>query len=414
MKYLIMIFDKTIEMLSFRIRRYMFSILVCVVGVLLLIVALYLKESYWFHQKQTDDILVKGIEGTGLIASEKTAANNEEIFNSLFEKHPDMMETVGMIDEVEVMWLKKLQSIQNAKKGYINNNTYNGFECVRTSANMLKMLDIHLQEGELVTEDSKEFRQYAFMVYMGADYKDYVSVGDVYNVTPDGKYQAIVMGILEKGSKAPSTLDIMNNENFSDVSIDMDCRALIIGADMSIGYPMFFTWNDKYTYEQVRTAILEIAESKETSINVSKLGDYFKYKNEKNTQEIDLLNKLVVIVMCVVIVLTISIQIVAILKNKYRYGVLCVSGMDTRDIRNMIITENIIRFICTIIIAFVIVTGYQYLFLNSSDIEYMKNILEKYIYLKVILIALFSSVISTLIPYIIMGKTTVINLTNDV
>jgi len=206
----------------------------------------------------------------------------------------------------------------------------------------------------------------------------------------------------------------MNNENFSDVSIDMDCRALIIGADMSIGYPMFFTWNDKYTYEQVRTAILEIAESKETSINVSKLGDYFKYKNEKNTQEIDLLNKLVVIVMCVVIVLTISIQIVAILKNKYRYGVLCVSGMDTRDIRNMIITENIIRFICTIIIAFVIVTGYQYLFLNSSDIEYMKNILEKYIYLKVILIALFSSVISTLIPYIIMGKTTVINLTNDV
>lgn len=412
MKYIIMIISKSMEVISTSIKRFVFTVVLSVLGVILMTVTIYFSEDYWNFEKESDRALKQGIKGTYTLGIKNDSGEPGKMFENIIEEYPDMIEGIGFLENYETTGFSDMVAIRK-NKYHMGDKEVNA---CRATTYSLNLADIKLAEGRMLKMgEMPDDPDVVYGIYLGNAYED-IPIGTEYVVSKKYNYKTVVLGRLEKGVCTPDVVNIASTGSVvgGNPYVNLDYGYIQVSFRLDISYPMFMSIGEGYTFDEVKSIIDRKSKEYDCVVDIAPLSNLFDEYNYSNAELVNALWRLMVVVLFVVTALLVSIQVVAVLKNRDIYGVYVVSGMSNRDIRRITVIENVIRVCLVFIISYALVMLYLDKGIPKPAAMEAVEILYGYVFWKVALIELGVTVVSTIVPLAVLGRYTPVRLIEEI
>ncbi len=353
--------------------RMFISVIMYILAMVLIGVIVLLGSIHSNIKGELNDAIRCGIENMGYFSYTLNDENYESFDFYKLSKAMADMDCIdgwtgnwysGMID-IEGHWsvsncsqnyeLNSLDTIKEIQGANIYNTyeDYSGIESVFISSNAWNMFNIELYMGDEPAACSYNGK-YTLM-YVGYEYSNIVEPGMIIS---NGDVSYVIAGILDKDSRMPidsqELIALSKYSLYSTYLLDYEVLIIDENADEFLNTVSFFTVSKDYTTYEAEQIITSVLEKAGVSITIGWLDDALKNINDKNTGRT---YYEILIMMIIISCLVLScFQINSILSRRKDYGVLFASGMSHRDMIKMVVIENIIKFIVSVIVMFFIIS----------------------------------------------------------
>lgn len=412
------------------------NILLEAVSLLLIGVMFFIIDMNIYNKKNVSNILVEGLDNTGIISIENNNDYNMyeteeeyELFKKEYMQKFNMFlnglndyESIEAI--LEYQWSdidvdlyvdlngNKLfdESFNTAKQ---TDDIYTSFtedEIGRVIGTLFVGRDYHkLFKINVITdytedEENEMFNQYSGIIYMG-DALRHIEPGTVVQNALGETY--IVGGSIKKGEKMPKIEDVSSQTTAYEI---MDYKIFIVRNMVEIPEKMCFKVKDGYSMNDVKEKMAVLSTNMNYNLTVKNFKSIFDTVGLKNKVFINYIKEIAYIIIIMVIILQVSMQVVHLLENFGNYGILYANGFSEGDHYFIFMIQNILKGI----IAFFVSIGAGYLILECmyADIvsDYTMRILYdvvfEYVLWKLIVCVLIIAIFTAIIAIILFKRRT--------
>lgn len=342
--------------------------------------------------------------------------------NMMYGGSKMVMEEVGELPEIYAMGgvqhgmsntsnvLSFLRQVQKGHQKFIDPDEYNSGRMIEThviTEGFWDIANIKLSSGKEPSE--YEFNDNTVLLYLSEEYKDIVNIGEHYyaiHKTGIVVYDYIIAGFIAEDSKiiAQGT-GIRADELLNSGYYQLDYAIIeVFDAHLSGAYVCF----DDDNYEEVQAKIENIGNRYNTQIDIYSLKSVIRHANDSNAEISGIILEIGVLFAVVLSVFLITVQMGRVIMKSGDYGVWLVNGMTLKDVRIVILCQNIISFMAPLIIS--LVASYCWVMHEYGEIVdtgkmitdiYIKSVVPKIVLISIVLIAVVTSV-----PWIILRKKT--------
>lgn len=246
---------------------------------------------------------------------------------------------------------------------------------------------------------------------LGNAYKD-IPVGSEYVKKYTDGFEAhyVVAGILEKGEEFIETsigsVDVIEIKNCDYEIFIMFPMEDYQYAQTSISYAI----DDNHTVEEIHSEIIRIVdkygiERKDVSFLNAKRG--VEISNEPMNYVLGMLLDIATIVIIATVLISICIQSVTIIDSMNMYGIMYANGITRRDVKIIVILENLVKTVLAVITAYAFGRWYYDMAFDVSiSFKAEIEVLNSIVIYEIVGIALVIMAVSTIVPLIIINKNT--------
>ena len=376
-------------------RKLVGNIALCVLTILLIAVFFLMNEMNANLRKDLEETLKNDCDKAGYVIKNDIYGVESVTALDLME-----LECIDAAGEWHVLGctLESLSSLREIQQNHVQeemNYEMGYLETIDLDATAWGMFRFSLCEG--MEPGEVAYEQDMNVLYLGYQYKDKIPVGTVFS-DETGDY--VVAGILDRGCTIPDeSLHLLSKFSVSSAySLDYAViNVLFQDSDVGITY---FSVEDGYTFEDAADALQQLAKEKNISLTVSSI-DAKLTTVEQSLKPINqyMVQILFVIGITLCIVFT-CFQTVAIILRKSEYGILYANGATTRDLVDIIIIENVIKFLISIIIIIplLLLIAKHFFVISYADSHVIQSIILKSISWRVLIIGFLVVIVSAIIP----------------
>ena len=302
----------------------------------------------------------------------------------------------------------KLGEIQtsNPNKLYIDVN--NG---LRTRDIQLSLLSYYKFDYVDKMDISKNQPMDTAYLVLGNAYKD-IKVGSEYIEVLENGFEVhfIVVGILEKGEEFVET-KLVDPQEIEIINCDYEIFIMYPMDDYQYSRSyVSYAIDKKHTVEEIHNKIIETAEKHGLErddisfLNAKKSLDIY---NEPMNYVVGMILEIAIIITIATVLVSICIQSVAIIDSINMYGIMYACGVTRKDVTLMLVLENFVKLILSIIAAYAFARCYYSLaFDETVTFSNELAVLNSIVIYQVIGIGLLVMVASTIVPLIIINRNT--------
>lgn len=302
----------------------------------------------------------------------------------------------------------KLKEIQrsNPDKSYIE--IEDSLKCKITQASLLPYYNFDYVEKLDISKNQP--MDTAYMI-LGNAYKD-ISVGSEYvNVLSSGfELHYVVAGILEKGEEFVETT-LVEPQIIEILNCDYEIFIMYPMSDSQYLTPyVSYAIDENHTVEEIHNEIIKIANKHgiaREDISFLNAEKSLETSNEPMNYVVGMILDIAVIIIVATVLVSICIQSVTIIDSMNMYGIMYANGSRRKDVAMIVILENLVKTILSIITAYAFARWYYGMAFDASiSFEAELAVLNGIVIYQVTGIGLLIMAVSTIVPLIIINKNT--------
>lgn len=191
--------------------------------------------------------------------------------------------------------------------------------------------------------------------------------------------------------------------------------------DFYTGYEIHFRLADGVTREEFIDEVHQMAEEEETLIrSLYFIDDHLAELKKGNVEMLGSIVDFAIVILVVIALICISVKVHSIFSNKKLYGILYSSGLSTNQINSLFAIENTIVLFFSLIVAYLCLYHGIYIFCGFFGkqaphliIEVVKSILVSKVFLQECLICLAMVIITSVIPMIVFSRLSPLSMMRD-
>lgn len=310
-----------------------------------------------------------------------------------------------------LLFLKEIQ--EGHENGTVDDN---GIETIVMDAGVWPMMNINLVEGSSPDEIGFNDAVKDIILYLSEKYRGTANVEDVYEACgSDGKviYRYVVGGFFDEYSACidPYVFNEIVLNNAGSYSLEYGIIEVMKYGNLNGG---FFTYEDVNAYEEIAAEILKISEKYDVTIDTYKISSIIDYV-EKDTKNQTLVLRMALIIFAAVMIISLCVsQIYSIITKSADYGIRLSNGVTKRDMTGIIFMQNILQ--TAIPAAAGCAASYCVLKMffetDAASGNLINYVFTRYCIPGAVIFAVGTVVLSSVLPAVLMRKTTVLNLLN--
>ena len=247
---------------------------------------------------------------------------------------------MGLSSEDCMQFLKEVQQDHTINE---LSDEWNDIEVFHMMDSAWDMMNLELYEGNL--PDQYNLEEYN-PIYLGYEYRNLVNVGDVLGTTGNGTY--IVAGILQKGSLVPAKLEDLQEFTISS-AYSMDYGVLQIEST-DLGAYYYFSLKDGYEFIEAQRMIQQAAEERGWIVSIGSLDARLSLIDEYLKPVNRYVWQMLLVVGPTACLVAACYQTMSIITRKSEYGILYANGASTRDLIAIILIENLVKMLISLIL----------------------------------------------------------------
>lgn len=297
---------------------------------------------------------------------------------------------MGISTEDCMQFLKEVQQDHVVSEMVLD---YGGVEVFYMMDSAWEMMNLELYEGN--PPDQYDLTEYN-PLYLGYEYRNLVHTGEVLGTTGNGTY--IVAGILQKKSLMPMRLEDVQEFTISS-AYSMDYEVLQI-VSIDLGAYHYFSLKDGYEFIEAQQMIQQAAEKRGWLVSIGSLDArlslidaYLKPVNRYVWQ-------MLLVVGLTACLVAACYQTMSIITRKSEYGILYANGASTRDLIAMILIENLVKMLISLVLLiplFVFLAQKVFIFLYG-DRYMLQWMIWSQVSWKVLLVGIGMMLLSSILP----------------
>lgn len=332
-----------------------------------------------------------------------------------YENQSAFIEYVRQLDGIETIgaWniginqennFSFLAAIQKSNKqnldGEIPSDDY--LEIIYMGMDAWNLFGFDLCEG-IPPDENGNFDTTIFL-YLGYQYRDALNIGDILT-SDNGNYTYKVAGFFDQGETiAVNDLYLLDKFYlYSACSLDY---AVIAVAEEDFVSGFYFSVSDGYSYDEVEKNIMILAENAHTYAALYKI-DAVLTAAEKSLKPVNayLIQLFIVVGFTACIVLT-CYQTMNIIMRKSEYGIMYASGISTKDLLYMIVFENVIKMVISIIIMLPILTwmALKFFMVSYSAGYIIRRVIAQNVIVMSMIVGIIITGLSSIIPILTIKR----------
>ena len=302
----------------------------------------------------------------------------------------------------------KLGEIQasNSNKTYTNMN--NGLRMREIQVSLLPYYKFDYVDKIDISKNQPTDTAY---LVLGNAYKD-IPVGSEYikELENGTKVRYIVAGILEKGEEFVET-KLVDPQEIEIINCDYEIFIMYPMEDYQYSRPyVSYAIDKKHTVEEIHNKIIETAEKyglARDDISFLNAKKSLEIYNEPMNYVVGMILDIAIIITIATVLVSICIQSVTIIDSMNVYGIMYANGVTRKDVTLMLVLENLVKLILSIITAYAFARCYYSLaFDETVTFSNELAVLNSIVIYQVIGIGLLVMVASTIVPLIIINRNT--------
>lgn len=391
-----------------RIHNLIGNVLLCMVSLLLVALMLLMNELNSNQRVRLEQCFR---EGCGKIGYAICNTITEDLYSRDFLRFLQTMECIDAVGTWGIYgntndFMHVLQQVQKKNVIYEGNATDESIECLLVTDTAWDMFNIELAEG--APPEKFDLDVYA-PVYLGHEFQDVIEVGTI--LGNDGSNTNIVAGILKEGTLMPAEgLDSMNKFTISS-AYPMDYAVLEV-VTIPLNSVMYFSPKEGYSFAEAQEMIQQKAEERGWSVTVGSV-DAGLLSIERAMEPVNryMMQMILVVGLTACIVFT-CYQTMSIIVRKSEYGILYANGATTRDLIAVILIENAVKILISMIILFpLFILLAQNIFSMFYGDQYMIQwIIWEKVSWKLLLVGGMMTIFSSILPVYILKQYTPVTL----
>lgn len=221
---------------------------------------------------------------------------------------------------------------------------------------ILQMCKPELVDGGYFTpEEAHEKYGKLIGCYIGSDYKGVIPVGTVYK-NLDNDSDIIVLGHFKKGARILSdevAYRLSEKDNIADILLDDKVMFVSDRYEEWIPTDKYYILS-KCNAKDLKRELTQKGKEQGLEFSLVTMEDNLRDMEKKSAELYSLYDKLFLLMMFVSVCMIFGFQIISINENNKKYGILITNGYRTKDIADIIIIENLIKYMLSFSIAFLI------------------------------------------------------------
>ncbi len=407
-----------------RKKTFIFAIIMLVTSIVMINLTFLQINSAFFLKLKIEDVLNEKMPN---IIYSYCDENFNKSYISFLEnmKRQEYVESYGFY-RYEYNQFNELQNNEQFLKLYKKNNKYmddmsedakNSVQVLYIDDTLAELCDIYDINGNKITYKSKD--EY-IPIYVGYDYRNIIDVGSIITsktmVKKNNKFvyekiQFKVQGILKKESY---WLEDMTIESMSNC-INLD-SSFVTFKSYNINEKKdrcFYVVNNQKNVEGAIDLMNKSVAINNLNMKIATVDDDVNKKLKSDIEDMKVYIVLATFITFMAILSNSAMSTVAILLRKKDFGVLYVNGISRKDVRRIVLCENIIKIAISIIISFSYV--YYSLFMNYGGrnpvmLENLLYVQTRMTIFEIMGIGILILFISSMVPLLIIRKLNVIEL----
>ena len=306
--------------------------------------------------------------------------------------------------------IRFLHDIQKGHQKFIIHEDYNSGRMIETYVFTDGFWDI----GNIKLSSGKEPSEYEFndntvLLYLSEEYKEVVNIGEhYYDIHKSGVvvYDYVIAGFIDDGSTIIAGDAGTNTESLvSSGYYSMD-YAIIEVNDIEL-FQTYICF-DHDNEDTIKSEITEICDKYDIGVDIYSLKSVIRHAKDVNDEISGILLEISLLLFVVSLVFLITVQCGKIIMKAGDYGMWLVNGMTIKDIKIIILYQNMISMAIPLIVS--LGAGYWYAMHEFGRVLdtgtmitgiYLRNIIPAMTGITVALVA-----IVTIVPLIILRKKT--------
>lgn len=302
----------------------------------------------------------------------------------------------------------KLREIQssNPDKSYIEMD--DSLRCKDTQASLL--LYYNFDYADKIDIPKNQPIDTVYLV-LGNAYKE-IPAGSEYVEVLDNGFEAhyVVAGILEKGEELVETT-LVDPREIEFINCDYEIFIMYPMEDYQYSRPyVSYAIDENHTVEEIHNEIIRIADKHgiaREDISFFNAKRSLEIFNEPMNYIVGMILDIAVIIIVATVLVSICIQSVTIIDSMNMYGIMYANGSRRKDVAMIVILENLVKTILSIITAYAFARWYYGMAFDASiSFEAELAVLNGIVIYQVTGIGLLIMAVSTIVPLIIINKNT--------
>ncbi|NLL93261.1 MAG: hypothetical protein GX225_03820 [Clostridiales bacterium] len=386
-------------------------------SIILVSCAIYFMDAYKLSRNNSDRLLTYGNENTFYMTVDEieyNIDNRTKIYDYLNESKDIVVMSYNemMVGDnwSDTEWSDVEKLIQRQKEVYekIGSKSGRGLNIQSATMEVFFTQNIELYKGEKPDEISEFPQECHYLLYLGYEYRD-VPLGTEYYIhrgmdIGNDENTAIVAGILSEGQELYNRSGLHTAMGNADESTHVfDAEILYIPTENNEWFEKFL-WGEYLVVFKDGVDISEFVKKSNEElkdynckISVKNISDIFDDNDMQNAVFINLILELSIMAVLSSIIISSSIMILEIYKNKKRYGIFYANGINSMDIIKTIFIENILVLLLGALGAVAITYS------QGTDI-FADVCFMRYSLIKVFIFFIGIAIISTIAPAIYISK----------
>lgn len=322
------------------------SILLCIIALLLVALLLLMNELNSSLRVKLDQSFRGGCDRIGYAVRNN---ETEDIYSRDFAEFLQSMDCIDASGTWGIYgntrdFMHFLQQVQQKHVVIEGNATEESIESFLVSASGWDMFNLELLEGD--PPDAFDLSVYD-PVYLGYELRDLVEIGTVLGRDASAVY--VVAGILKPGTLLPADELYMMGKFDISSAYSMDYEVVEV-VSIPLSSFLYFSVKEGYTFAEAQEMIQQEAENRGWSVTVGALDAQLS-SIEQSLKPVNryMLQMVLVVGVTVCIVFT-CYQTVSIIVRKSEYGILYANGASFRDLVAIVLIENLIKMLLSLII----------------------------------------------------------------
>ena len=391
-------FILALDKMRYRMKNCLLTIMMFSISFLALGMILFYQNSFSYSRTSCDKVLKKGIEGTGLLYLDGEYYSEKGMEFCRKARELPYIDSIGGVSMGVRDDLPELYKIQ---AGHSEENLEAGeLEIMFLDYTGLGLCELDFTEKkEIDSERLSDSDWYA--LYLGAEYED-IPIGTTYQID-DITYE--VMGKIEKGERYISS-DMENGGAAGELSAYtvLDYAVLVISNNFLSSPFLMYSVEDGYQIEETQEALEELAEQMGLSVMCSSLSSNFKHNGLQMEKIKSIIMEVFVMVSIVVVIISISLQIVAFLNDSDEYGIFYAMGASEKDLQIMVLIENTIKNVLALLVSWmclVLFVKTQFVY-NEKTAMIANDIIGHGIVQEMFLFAFVMTILISMVPCLML------------
>lgn len=331
------------------LRELLGSILLFMFALLVVALMLLMNELNTNLRRKLEQTFQGGCSRVGYIilqnaSFDSTVPESEEVISE-FLLSQDCVRAAGVWN-MGISTADCMQFLREVQQDHVVSEivmVWDGVEVFHMMDSAWEMMNLELYEGNL--PDQYNLEEYN-PIYLGYEYRNLVNVGDVLGTTGNGTY--IVAGILQKGSLVPAKLEDLQEFTISS-AYSMDYGVLQIES-VDRGAYYYFSLKDEYEFIEAQRMIQQAAEERGWIVSIGSLDARLSLIDEYLKPVNRYVWQMLLVVGLTACLVAACYQTMSIITRKSEYGILYANGASTRDLIAMILIENLVKMLISLIL----------------------------------------------------------------